>query len=187
MVVCVILGMGMPVPSAYIVTAVLAGPPLALLGLTPMSANLFILYFATLSAITPPVAVAAYAASGIADADPNRTAMHAVRLGAVAFVIPFFFVYHPELLLVGPLGSILVVTLTSACGVLLVAGALAGFVRVAVRPLERLGMLTAGFALIVPGITSDIVGGLLGLAVVRRQLTQGRGPDEDVVPRPATQ
>lgn len=187
MVVCVILGMGMPVPSAYIVTAVLAGPPLALLGLTPMSANLFILYFATLSAITPPVAVAAYAASGIADANPNRTAIQAVRLGAVAFVIPFFFVYHPELLLVGPWGSILVVTLTSGCGVLLIAGALAGFVRTAVRPWERVGMLTAGLALIVPGITSDVVGGLLGLVVVRRQLGHGREPDDNMAHRPATQ
>ncbi|NNF28127.1 MAG: TRAP transporter fused permease subunit, partial [Gemmatimonadetes bacterium] len=127
MVVCVILGMGMPVPSAYVVTAVLAGPPLALMGLSTMSANLFILYFATLSAITPPVAVAAYAASSIADASPNVTALQAMRLGFIAFVIPFFFVYRPELLLEGSAQAIALAVFTSACGVLLVAGALEGF------------------------------------------------------------
>lgn len=174
MVVCIILGMGMPVPSAYIVTAVLAGPPLALMGLTTMSAHLFILYFATLSAITPPVAVAAYAASGIADSNPNRTALHAIRLGAVAFVIPYFFVYHPELLLVGTASAILMAVVTSAAGVLLMAGALEGFMRVSVMPWERACMLLGGFALIFPGLASDAAGAVLALVATRSQFAPAR-------------
>lgn len=170
MVVCVILGMGMPVPSAYVVTAVLAGPPLAVMGLSTMSANLFILYFATLSAITPPVAVAAYAASSIAGGIPNLTAFQAMRLGFVAFVIPFFFVYHPELLLDSTPAAIMVAVFTSACGVLLVGGALEGYMRVSVSRWERLGMLVAGFSLIFPGTATDVGGLLLALVVMRRQL-----------------
>lgn len=169
MVVCVVLGMGMPVPSAYVVTAVLAGPPLALMGLTPMSANLFILYFATLSAITPPVAVAAYAASSIADASPNLTALQAMRLGLIAFIVPFFFVYRPELLLQGSAWTISVAVFTSSCGVLLVAGALEGYMRVAIRGWERVGMFAAGLWLIFPGTATDLLGVVLALVVARRQ------------------
>lgn len=169
MIVCILLGMGMPVPSAYVVTAVLAGPPLALLGLTPMSANLFILYFATLSAITPPVAVAAYAASSIADASPNLTALHAVRLGLIAFVVPYFFVFRPELLLVGSAVSIVIAVFTSAVGVLMVAGALEGFMRAPIGRWERLLMFAAGIGLIYPGVASDIFGALLAIIFARRQ------------------
>ena len=170
MVVCIVLGMGMPVPSAYIVTAVLAGPPLALLGLSTMSAHLFILYFATLSAITPPVAVAAYAASGIAQASPARTALQAVRLGVVAFVIPFFFAYHPELLLVGSVTSTVIAVLMAVCGVLLIAGAFEGFMRVPIRGWARIGMGGAGLAFISPGTASHVVGLLLGIFLVRHQI-----------------
>jgi TRAP-type uncharacterized transport system fused permease subunit len=178
MVGCVILGMGMPVPSAYIVTAVLAGPGLAMMGLSTMSAHLFILYFATLSAVTPPVAVSAYAAAGIAGADPNRTALQATRLGAVAFVIPFFFVYHQELLLVGSPGAIALTVLTSAVGVLLVAGALEGFMRVPIASLERWLMLGGGLALILPGLASDLVGATVALYIARRQLAPPRRPQD---------
>jgi len=169
MVVCIVLGMGMPVPSAYVVTAVLAGPPLILLGLSTTSAHLFILYFATVSAITPPVAVAAYAASGIADSDPNRTALQAVRLGIIAFVIPYFFVYRPELLLMGDPLATVVAVFTSAVGVLLVAGALEGYIRVPIPGWERVALLAGGLALIFPGVWSDLGGVLLALVVGRRQ------------------
>ncbi len=180
MVVCVILGMGMPVPSAYIVTAVLAGPGLALMGLSTMSAHLFILYFATLSAVTPPVAVSAYAAAGIAEADPNRTALQATRLGAIAFVIPYFFVYHPELLLVGTPAMILLTVLTSAIGVVLVAGALEGHMRVAMAPLERWLVLVGGVALLLPGLSTDLIGAVVALFVARRQLAGAPRPRKAV-------
>lgn len=175
MTVCILLGMGMPVPSAYVVTAVLAGPPLALLGLTEMSAHLFILYFAVLSAITPPVAVAAYAASAIAEASPTRVALQAVRLGLVAFVVPYFFVYRSELLLTGPALHIGLALLSSTVGVVLLAAALEGFMRSPLAWWERAFMLTAGLCLIFPGWVTDLAGVLLGGVGVRRQLPRRAG------------
>jgi TRAP transporter 4TM/12TM fusion protein len=169
MIVCTILGMGMPVPSAYIITAVLAGPPLAALGLTPMAANLFILYYASLSAITPPVAVAAFAAASIAQVNPTRVGLQACRLGIVAFVIPFFFVYRPELLLRGSPGGVAYAVIGSAIGSFLIAGALAGFIRSRLLVWERAGLLAAGLALIAPGLITDVIGAALGIAIVWRQ------------------
>jgi TRAP transporter 4TM/12TM fusion protein len=173
MVVCTILGMGMPVPSAYIITAVVAGPPLAALGLTPMAANLFILYYASLSAITPPVAVAAFAAASIAEVNPTRVGLQACRLGIVAFVIPFFFVYRPELLLNGAAPAVAEAVLASAMGALMIAGALAGFVRRPLLTWERVVLLVAGLALIAPGLVTDVIGAIIGLAVLWRQRTRG--------------
>jgi TRAP-type uncharacterized transport system fused permease subunit len=165
--------MGMPVPSAYIITAVVAGPPLAALGITPMAANLFILYYASLSAITPPVAVAAFAAASIAEVNPTRVGLQACRLGIVAFVIPFFFVYRPELLLNGSPAAVMEAVAASAFGALLIAGALAGFVRDRLRSWERVVLLAAGLALIAPGLVTDAIGATLGLAILWRQLARG--------------
>ena len=174
MIVCLLLGMGMPVPSAYVLTAVLAGPPLAMLGLPELSAHLFILYFAVLSAITPPVAVAAYAAASIAEENPGRVAAQAVRLGLVAFVIPYFFVYRPELLLVGSPLSILLALLTSAAGVILLASALEGFMQVSLVWQERMLMLASGLCLIFPGWGTDVAGVVLGVLAVSRQSVRAR-------------
>ena len=175
---------------AYVLTAVLAGPPLAMLGLPQLSAHLFILYFAVLSAITPPVAVAAYAAAGIAQENPGRVAAQAVRLGLVAFVIPYFFVYRPELLLLGSPLSILLALLTSAAGVILLASALEGFMQVALGWQERMLMLAAGLCLIFPGWGTDLTGMVMGAVAVRRQslvpltssaFSSGSWPDGSVV------
>lgn len=168
-VVCTILGMGIPVPSAYIVTAVLAGPPLAALGLSTMAAHLFILYYASLSAITPPVAVAAFAAASIAEVNPTRVAVQACRLGIVAFIIPFFFVYRPELLLVGSTTGVLHAVVASAIGAFLIAGALAGFIRRRVLKWERAALFVAGLGLITPGLVSDFLGMTVGMVVLWRQ------------------
>lgn len=174
MVVCTILGMGIPVPSAYVVTAVLAGPPLAALGLTPMAANLFILYYASLSAITPPVAVAAFAAASIAGVNPNRVGLQACRLGIIAFIMPFFFVYRPALLLVGsPLGVAHAVA-AAAVGALLIAGALAGFMRKPMPMGERMLAFGTGLALVIPGLATDIIGAVVAGAILVRQYGRPR-------------
>ena len=103
--VTILLGMGMPTPSVYILATVLVGPVLLKLGLSVLAANMFLLYFSVLSASSPPVAVAAYAAAAIADANPISIAMVATRLSVAAMIVPFSFAYSPELLLVGtPIG-----------------------------------------------------------------------------------
>lgn len=96
----ILLGMGMPTVPAYINVALLMGPMLVGLGIASFTANMFIFYFAVASAITPPVAVAAFAAASITKADPMRTGLAAVRAGVVIFVIPFIFAFYPELLLI---------------------------------------------------------------------------------------
>src|SRR5690625_8028836 len=101
MMMCIILGMGMPVAAAYVLTAMLAAPTLIELGLSVMAAHLFIVYFSIISALTPPVAVAAFAAAGIANEKPNRVGWVAVRLGIVLFIIPCICVFQLGLLMEG--------------------------------------------------------------------------------------
>src|SRR5690606_39990135 len=113
----ILLGCGMPTPSAYILAAVLVGPLLTGLGLDKMSAHLFLLYYAVMSALTPPVAVAAYAAAPLAEANPLAIAAQACRFALAAFIVPFFFIYGPELLLMGPVSDIALASLTAIAGV----------------------------------------------------------------------
>jgi TRAP-type uncharacterized transport system fused permease subunit len=141
-----------------------------------MAANLFILYYASLSAITPPVAVAAFAAASIAEVNPTRVGLQACRLGIVAFVIPFFFVYRPELLLNGTTGAVVEAVAASAIGALLIAAALAGFLRYRLHRWERPVLLAAGLALIAPGLLTDAIGATLGVAILWRQRVRPRAP-----------
>lgn len=119
MVMCIILGMGMPVAAAYVLTAMLAAPTLINMGISVMAAHLFIVYFSIISAITPPVAVAAFAAAGIAGENPTRVSFEALRLGLASFIIPFLFVYQPALLLDGSLWEII---LSVVVGIILSIG-----------------------------------------------------------------
>lgn len=169
MLICILLGMGMPTPSAYVLTAVLAGPPLAILGLPTLSTHLFIVYFAVLSAVTPPVAVAAYAAAAVAGANPARVGWQSVRLGLVAFVVPFFFVYQPALLLRGDPLFVALALPTATLGVFLLAAALEGWVRRPLTRIERAAAFAGGLCLVFPGWRTDLIGLVLGLLALRRQ------------------
>jgi TRAP-type uncharacterized transport system fused permease subunit len=122
-IVVIVLGMGMPTPAVYALSAVLAAPALIALGVPLLPAHLFIVYFASMSAITPPVAVAAFAASTIARANPMTIGLVCCRLAMVAFIIPFVFIYHPGLLLLGDAKTI---ALELAGGVLAVVALVAG-------------------------------------------------------------
>ena len=170
MVVCIVLGMGMPVPAAYILTAVVAAPALIRLGVPTLSAHLFILYFAVMSAITPPVAVAAFAAAGIADANPNEIGYRAVRLGIVAFIVPFLFVYQPELLLIGNPVNVVLAILTAAAGVIALAAGLEGWLLMHASWWQRALWITGGLLMIVPGLTTDLAGLALASIPLASQL-----------------
>ena len=170
MIVCVVLGMGMPVPSAYILTAVLTAPALAGLGLPTLAAHLFIIYFSVLSAITPPVAVAAYATAAIAEANPITIGFKAIRLGLVAFLVPYFFVYHQELLLLGALGDVVLAIATAALGVICFAAALEGWLASRLGMLERILTATAGLMLMDARVYTDGVGIVLFFAILLRQI-----------------
>ncbi|RHW29612.1 TRAP transporter permease [Oceanobacillus profundus] len=144
MLICIVLGMGMPVAAAYILTAMLAGPALIELGVSVIAAHLFIVYFSIFSAITPPVAVAAYAAAGIAEANPNRVGLEAVKLGIVGFVVPFMFVLEPALLMDGSFVEVLLALLTAVIGVTALAGGVIGWLKTRTNVLERILLVVSG-------------------------------------------
>ncbi|PKR77889.1 hypothetical protein CEY16_08145 [Halalkalibacillus sediminis] len=165
MITSIILGMGLPTVAAYIVQVPLTIPALTEMGVAPIAAHLFVFYFATLSAITPPVALAAFAAAGIAGSEPMKTGMTAVRLGLAAYIVPYLFVYGPEVLMIGDIGTILLSVLTAIIGITGLAAATEGWLLRDSFWYERLVLFGGSLLMVVPGIWSD-VGGVLTLALV---------------------
>ncbi|MEX0758116.1 MAG: TRAP transporter fused permease subunit, partial [Tistlia sp.] len=164
MVAGIILGMGMPTTPAYIVQVALLVPALVKLGVAVEAAHLFVLYFAILSAITPPVAIAVYAACGIARGNIFDTSYTAVKLALTGYIIPFMFVFGPSLLLIGDLQTIVLTCITATCGVALLSVGLQGYLFAPVRWLPRLLFVGAAFVLIKPGLTTDLIGAGLASA-----------------------
>jgi len=148
--ICVMLGMGMPTTGIYLLVVPLAAPPLVALGIDPMAAHLFILYFGLMSMISPPVAIAAFTAASIAEVSPMRTAVTAIRIGWPVFLIPCVFVYSPGLLLRSDWASNLIAVTTTALGVWLFCIALAGYFRTRLRWPIRLVCLVLASALVFP-------------------------------------
>ncbi|QFT62010.1 TRAP transporter fused permease subunit [Roseivivax sp. THAF30] len=149
-IVTIILGLGMPTPSAYILAAVLVGPALAELGYPILQSHMFLLYFAIMSALTPPIAVAALAAAAIADEDPFKIAFSAVRLAAIGFLMPFAFIWNPGIMM---LGDTLTNTVALVGGVLATAAiaiSIEGSVGIALRQIERLILVAAAVAAVLP-------------------------------------
>jgi TRAP transporter 4TM/12TM fusion protein len=157
----IVLGMGLPTTAAYVVLAALGAPALTELGVPLLTAHLFIFYFGCLSNVTPPVALAAYAAAGIAGSSPLRTGLAAMGLAAAGFVVPFAFVYDPLLLLSGPPFAIVATALTAGLGATAVAAGVVGYMRGPIPTFGRLALIGAGLALLSPGIVSDAIGAAL--------------------------
>ncbi len=158
MIVCLILGMGVPTTAAYILAASVGGPTLTKLGVMPLAAHLFVFYFAIISAITPPVCAAVYAAAAIAKSNWWKTGWLATRLGLAGFIVPFLFIYRPEVLLIG---SPLIITwglFITAVAVIALSGGVIGYFITRSRWYESLGLILAALLLIKPGIIFDIVG-----------------------------
>jgi TRAP transporter 4TM/12TM fusion protein len=171
--VIIVLGMGMPTPAVYALSAVLAAPALIALGIEVLPAHLFIVYIASMSAITPPVAVAAFAAASIAKANPVMIAVVACRIAMVAFLLPFVFIYQPALLLSGTAGQIVITAVTAALGVLALNAALEGYYVVMLDKMKRALLFVAGVCLFLPIGTTEIAGALL-LAATTAWLWAGR-------------
>jgi TRAP transporter 4TM/12TM fusion protein len=157
----IILGMGMPTTPAYIVQAALLIPALIKLGVIPIAAHLFVFYFAIISAITPPVAMAVYAAAGIGKTNLWATGLAAMRLGATGFIVPFMFVYGTSLLFIGSWFEILTTIVSSSIGVICLSASLHGWLLKPTVWWERLLLASAAFLLIKPGLLTDAVGLLL--------------------------
>lgn len=161
MVASLVLGMGVPTTAAYVMVAALAVPALVEMGVHRLAAHLFAFYFACISTITPPVATSAYAAAGIAKSDPIETGFLAAKLGATAFIVPYMFVYGPELLLMGNPLAILRVIVTSILGVVALAAGLQGWLLRKCRFFERIMLIAAALMLIEHSPVSDVIGLIL--------------------------
>lgn len=176
MVAGIMLGMGMPTTPAYIIMTALLVPALIKLGVIAPAAHMFAFYFAIMSAITPPVALAVYAAAGLAKSDLWDTGWAAVKIGAAGFIVPFMFVYEPALLMIGEWPRIVSSAITATAGALMLAAGLHGFLLARATRLERLMLLVAAFTLIKPGWITDLIGLTLALIVIALQWPRREKP-----------
>jgi TRAP transporter 4TM/12TM fusion protein len=154
----VVLGCGMPTPSAYILAAVLMGPLMNQLGVELLAGQMFLLYFAVMSAITPPVAVAAYAAASLAEDNPITIAAHAVKLALAAFVVPFVFVFGPELLWKGPLWKTAITFVTAAVALVLLSAAIERYSRWSDAWWTRLMLAAGALCMVTPDLWLTALG-----------------------------
>ncbi len=161
----IVLGMGMPTTPAYIVMVALLVPALVKLGAITPAAHMFAFYFAILSAITPPVALAVFAAASLAKTDLWKAGWEAVRIGSAGFIVPFMFIYEPSLLMIGDWQTIVSSFVTASIGTILLAAGLFGYLLRPTLWWERVLLVAAAFLLIKPGWITDLIG-LVLLALV---------------------
>ncbi len=175
--VIIVLGMGMPTPAVYALSAVLAAPALIALGIAVLPAHLFIVYIASMSAITPPVAVAAFAAASIAKANPVMIAVVACRIAMVAFILPFVFIYQPALLLIGPAWQTVLSVAAVALGVIALNAAIEGYLFSRLGLAARVLLGAGGIGLFLPFAATQLTGlALLAATAVWLWATRAPGP-----------
>ena len=183
----IILGMGMPTTPAYIMQVALLVPAVVKLGVTVEAAHMFVFYFAILSAITPPVALAVYAANGLSGAGLWESGVAAVKLGLTGYIIPFMFVFGPSLLLIGAWSTVALTTVSAVCGVVLLAAGLHGYLLTHAAMWQRVLLVAAAICLIKPGIYTDLAGfGLAVIIIAAQVMERRRQPVSPAVSPPQT-
>jgi TRAP transporter 4TM/12TM fusion protein len=159
MVTCMILGMGLPSIPAYLITATMAAPALVQLGIPAIAAHMFVFYFAMFANITPPVALASFAAAGISGGDPMKTGIQSVKLSLAGFIVPYMFVYNNVLLLIDTTPLIAIrVAATAIVGVMMIGIATEGYFYGKLNPLFRIVVFAGSLLLITESVTQDIIG-----------------------------
>ncbi|HSE14729.1 MAG TPA: TRAP transporter permease, partial [Candidatus Deferrimicrobium sp.] len=175
MVSSLVLGMGVPTIPTYIITSTMAAPALAVYGVPPLVAHMFVFYFGLLADLTPPVALAAFAGAGIAKADPTKTGFTAVRLALAGFIVPFIFVYDNSLMLLNTTTlAAIEITLTALAGIVLLGAGTIGYFVTRAKVYERVVFIAAALCLIVPGLATDMVGFGLGTLAIGSQWVRRR-------------
>ena len=177
--VCILMGCGVPTTATYIIMVTVAAPTLVNLGVEPLVAHFFVFYYGVLADITPPVALAAYAAAGMAGSDPFKTGNTAFRLGLAKALVPFVFVFSPSLLLVakGFTWESFIITFTGCIlGITLMAAALSKFMLVEMKRWEQLSCLFAALLMIAPSLTATLVGVAMVIPMVVNQWRRSRRP-----------
>ncbi|MEA2021532.1 MAG: TRAP transporter permease [Candidatus Caldatribacteriota bacterium] len=159
MIASILLGMGLPTTAKYIILSIMAAPALVDLGVNPLAAHLFILYFGVIADLTPPVAVAAYAGAGISGGNSMKTGFIAVRLAVAGFMIPYLFALDPGLLFINStVGHTLVLIFTALAGVLALGAAAGGYLLDNAQIHERVLLIISAFSLLTPGLLTDAAG-----------------------------
>ncbi|CCK80847.1 TRAP transporter permease [Desulfobacula toluolica] len=153
-----ILGMGMPLPVVYILVAVLCGPAIVSLGIPIIAAHLFLVYFACISALTPPVAVASYAASAISGGNPLKTGFAGFKYAIAGFIIPYVMVYNQSILLIGSFKAVLFAVISATIGIFALSAAISKWVFTRLTLVEQLFLFLTGILLIFPGWLTDTIG-----------------------------
>lgn len=172
MLISILLGMGMPTTAAYAVAASVVAPGLINIGIQPLVAHFFVFYFAVVSAITPPVALASYAAAGISGDNPMKTSVASFKIGLAAFIVPFMFFYSPAMLMEGTPMQIIRVGVTATLGIVLLSGTVQRWFFGPVNSLQRVVMLVGAMFMIYGGIYTDVAGLAIGatLFIMQRKL-----------------
>lgn len=164
---CIVLGMGVPTTANYCIMAATCAPILIRMGVPALAAHFFVFYFGIVADITPPVALAAYAGSAIAKANPMKTSFNASRLAIAVFIVPYVFCFSPALLMIDTNAmEVIRIVITSFIGIFGVAAGLEGYLKKEMNPLQRVLFVVAGLMLIFPSWITDIVGIVLIAAVI---------------------
>jgi TRAP transporter 4TM/12TM fusion protein len=182
-IVCILMGCGIPTTANYIIMATIAAPTLGMLGVEPIVAHFFVFYYGVLADITPPVALAAYAAAGMAGADPFKTGNTAFRLGLGKVLVPFVFVFSPSLLLVTAdftWTNFAIAFIGCTVGITCLGAALSGFMLVRTRMWENILLIAAAILLVVPELYSSLIGAAMIAPVVFRHLQAHRRGDASI-------
>nr|MCU0586044.1 TRAP transporter large permease subunit [Desulfobacterales bacterium] len=170
MITSLILGMGVPTTANYIITSTIAAPALIQLGVHPLASHMFVFYFGIVADITPPVALAAYAGSGIAKSNPFKTGVTSTKLAIGAFLTPYIFVYNTSMLWIDATAFTMIQTLITSCvGMTAIGATMIGFFVAPMNWVERILFFLGGLMMVHPGTLTDIIGlGLLSLLVVNQ-------------------
>jgi TRAP transporter 4TM/12TM fusion protein len=182
MIACIVLGIELPITATYITAASICGPALVNLGIDRIPAHLFIFFFSAVSGMTPPVCVTAYAAAGLAEADPIRVGFTSMRLGALIYVVPYMFIYGPQLLLRGRTGEIVTAVMTAVIGILCFSTGIYGWFLKKIGIPERLMLVASGVLFIKVGMATNILGmvllALVGIMTFFRHRRSAEQPQE---------
>ena len=171
---CMLLGMALPTVAAYLVGVTLFVPTMQNLGISPLVANMFVFYYGIMAQITPPVCVASYTAAGIADADAMKTGIRGMLFALVGFLVPFVFVYNPAILLQGTLVEILLGGAQLLAATYFLAMTVAGFFKVNMNVVERVGTFAAAMLLMTPEMITSIIGIVVGIVVLFLNVTRAK-------------
>ena len=171
MLTCIVLGMGVPTTANYLIMATITAPILVEMGLPLLAAHMFVFYFGIVADITPPVALAAYAGSAIANSNPFKTGVIATRLAITAFIIPYIFAFNPKMLFINAsVVEVILIIVTSLVGIFALSAGLEGYMFRKMKVYEIIPLIIGGLLMIYPGTVSDVIGIILVAVVTGYQL-----------------